>query len=779
MWTSIQFSNSKPLLVASYYHPKKNDIKSLDNMFSSFEKCIAKNKRQYPNVIIGGDYNLPDINWTDWSPNNTKTKSYHEKFLNFLVENSLSQLQTKITRPISNSVLDLLVTTNPNIIENMQVVPGISDHLVVLFDVCMKPKFQKKPQRKIYMFDKADKEALQADVADFVNNFLQSNPENQSCDTNWQMMRDTLSELVEKHVPSKLSKGKRSLPWITADVKRKMRKRDKLFSKARKTSLSADWKAYKAYRNNVTKLVRNSHHSYINDVIGNNLTQNPKSFWSYVKLNKTENLGIPTLKTTKMCSTDLDKANALNSHFKSVFNPKGHTHVSEKGQSPYSSIPHLNIGVEGVAKQLQNLNPNKARGPDKMSPRLLKIVATEIAPALAFLFQQSFDTTTTPTQWKQALVSAIYKSGSKADPSNYRPISLTCLCCKIMEHIVLSHMAKHLNSHRILIDDQHGFRERLSTVTQLINSTNDWSETLNKKGQTDVILLDFSKAFDKVSHQHLSNKLSFYGIRGNTLGWINSFLSDRQQAVSVNGTHSSWVDVTSGVPQGSVLGPALFLLYINDINDHIKSKIKLFADDSIVYREIWSPEDHNILQQDLDTLAEWSKTWLMHFNVKKCASLSITRKRNPKIFQYFLMGEFLNRVQKHDYLGVTIAHDLRWNDHCSKVINKASRTLGLLRRTLSPCTKAVKSQAYSTLVRPQLEYASEIWNPNTTSEINRLEQVQRSSARFVFADYNKRNHVTPLIQELNWDSLHTRRLIQQATMLYRIQYALVNICHME
>ena len=118
--------------------------------------------------------------------------------------------------------------------------------------------------------------------------------------------------------------------------------------------------------------------------------------------------------------------------------------MSEKGQSPYSSIPHLNIGVEGVAKQLQNLNPNKASGPDQMSPRLLKTVATEIAPALAFLFQQPFDTTTTPTQWKQALVSAIYKSGSKADPSNYRPISLTCLCCKIMEHIVLSHMAKHL-----------------------------------------------------------------------------------------------------------------------------------------------------------------------------------------------------------------------------------------------------------------------------------------------------------------------------------------------
>ena len=161
MWTtytcSIQFGNSKPLLVASYYNPNKSDIKSLDNICSHLLKNVSqKNKCQYPNVIIGGDYNLPDINWTDWTPNNTKTKSYPEKFLNFLVENSLSQLQTKITRPISNSVVDLLVTTNPNIIENMQVVPGLSDHLVVLFDVCMKPKSQKKPQRKMYMFDKAD-----------------------------------------------------------------------------------------------------------------------------------------------------------------------------------------------------------------------------------------------------------------------------------------------------------------------------------------------------------------------------------------------------------------------------------------------------------------------------------------------------------------------------------------------------------------------------------------------------------------------------------------------
>ena len=165
----------------------------------------------------------------------------------------------------------------------------------------------------------------------------------------------------------------------------------------------------------------------------------------------------------------------------------------------------------------------------------------------------------------------------------------------------------------------------------------------------------------------------------------------------------------------------------------------------------------------------------MNFNVKKCAVLSITRKRSPKVYKYTLLGEDLTRVDKHDYLGVTISHDLRWNDHCNKIINKASRTLGLLHRTMSPCSQEVKSQAYSTLVRPQLEYASEVWNPSTITEINRIEQIQKAAARFAFADYRKTTHVTPLIEQLDWDQLHTRRLIQQATMLYRIHYNLVNI----
>ena len=210
-----------------------------------------------------------------------------------------------------------------------------------------------------------------------------------------------------------------------------------------------------------------------------------------------------------------------------------------KGQLPFPDIPDLNISTAGVEKQLLSLNPIKACRPDELPPRLLRTVAQELTPALTFLFNQSYTTGIVPMQWKQALITGISKIGSKSNPANYRPISLICLCCKVMEHIVLSHISKHLNANNILLDSQHGFCVTLSTVTQLISSCQYWTTTIQSRGQVDVVFLDFSKAFDKVPHCHLSVNLSYYGINGSTLTWINHFLHNRVQAVSVNGSHST------------------------------------------------------------------------------------------------------------------------------------------------------------------------------------------------------------------------------------------------
>jgi hypothetical protein len=215
------------------------------------------------------------------------------------------------------------------------------------------------------------------------------------------------------------------------------------------------------------------------------------------------------------------------------------SNIPELNDSPYPCIDDLHIGLDGVVKQLKKINCSKAGGPDEIPARFLHDYADDIAPVLHFIMQQSFNTGMLPNDWKKALVTGIFKKGKKSSPENYRPVSLTCIACKIMEHIVLSHMAKHLARHNIIINHQHGFRERLSCETQLIEALHDWSGSLNRSKQMDVLMLDFSKAFDTVPHHRLSIKLQHYGIRGRTIQWINDFLSDRVQSVVVNGAHSS------------------------------------------------------------------------------------------------------------------------------------------------------------------------------------------------------------------------------------------------
>ena len=220
----------------------------------------------------------------------------------------------------------------------------------------------------------------------------------------------------------------------------------------------------------------------------------------------------------------------------------------------------------------------------------------------------------------------------------------------------------------------------------------------------------------------------------------------------------------------------LFLLYINDINNAIKSKIKLFADDSVLYRNIRNQNDQVILQNDLDTISSWAERWLMELNINKCSVLSITLKRNYIFHDYNILGATLKRVTNHDYLGVTISSDLNWLRHVTKISNKASRNLGLLKRTLSPCSQNVNSIAYKMLVRPQLEYASEVWSPYT---MKCIKKIQRNSCRFIFHEYRRDTDTSLLINRFNLDSIYTCRLIQQATMFYKIHYNMQTISQAE
>ena len=260
----------------------------------------------------------------------------------------------------------------------------------------------------------------------------------------------------------------------------------------------------------------------------------------------------------------------------------------------------------------------------------------------------------------------MHKKGSKHDPGNFRPVSLTSIICKIQEHIVVSSMLSHLEEHGIVNPDQHGFHKHLSTETQLIQAIHDWANTINDKVQTNVLFLDFSKAFDIVPHKRLMMKLRNYGMDGKTNTWITALLQDRQQRVMINGTGSSWSPVLSGVPQGTVIGLILFLLYINDIATGINSRMRLFTDDSIIYREIHDNDYHTLLQEDISKLQSWSERWQMTFKPEKRFVLPITNKRNPSLFGYHindvrLEKRLLEISQHHHRLQTQLERALHWN----------------------------------------------------------------------------------------------------------------------
>ena len=438
--------------------------------------------------------------------------------------------------------------------------------------------------------------------------------------------------------------------------------------KARRTGKkrSPAWLEYRCQRNRVVKLLKTAHNDYLNNVIGGSLQENHKRFWSYIKRLRSDNFGIPVLrKGDSIFTSDKDKAEALNDYFQSVFTKDNDLLPAFSPTTPayINNMRHIVFSPNGVLKQLASLNPSKSAGPDGISPRFLRDLSAEISSMLTFIFQQGYDTGTLPNHWLTAMVVPVHKKSSKENPANYRPISLTCLCCKAMEHTVVSKLNKHLSDNNILSHLQHGFRANLSCETQLVLTFHDWANTLNQHGQVDALLLDFSKAFHKVSHIKLQHKLAHSGINGKTLAWITAFLHNRTQFVVVNGTHSATTPVTTVFPQGSVLGPTLFLLFINNITQVTNSQLRLFADDAVLYKAINSLHDHQVLQEDLLNLTKWAPDWQMDFNVTKCHLLCIRKKGKPSKFTYTANSEALTRVSECDYLGVTCTETLRWGAH--------------------------------------------------------------------------------------------------------------------
>ena len=738
------------LLVAGLYRRGESDEKNNALLLELF-KLMAEKK--YTHLIIMGDFNLPKIDWDTLTCRTSSNEDFHVKFVECIRDCYLFQHVTEVTRVRGNnepSVLDLVFSNEENMVSNLtQEAPlGKSDHSVICFTVkCVPEKLP--PQVKVF-YDRGNYKKMNEMFKDAPwREKFQQHPDD--VEAQWSIFRSIYTEAETECIPRKLVfingslSKKLSIPLDDKTLS-KLKKKNRIWSKMRKKLADEEQKlAYRKLSNQVRAITRKGS-KLLQKTVAKNAKSNPKGFWRFSQQKLKTRSGIPDLltqlggnkKEDSFTKNDQEKAETFSKQFSSVF-----TTEPDTGEMPYfeervydEAISNIDITENMVKEKLKAIKVNKSPGPDNIHPRALHEIKDSISEMITIIFSTSLRTKTLPNEWKHARVSAIYKKGNKTLPLNYRPVSLTSILCKILESIVRDHVVKHMTDNNLFSPKQFGFISGRSTTLQLLQVLDIWTRIIDEGGNIDVLYCDFMKAFDKVPHKRLVYKVSKYGVKGNVLGWIESFLSNRTQCVSINDSSSCTMPVTSGIPQGSVLGPLLFVIYINDLPDivDVDTIIFLFADDTKAFRRIKCAIDQLILQKDIDRLTEWSNIWLLKFHPDKCVNMQLGKTCVP--CKYVMENHVLEMSDCEKDLGVHIDDKLNFDKHIDEKIKKANRVLAIIRKTFTHMDPTIFCQLFKGLVRPHLEYAQAVWSPQSKDQIDRLEDVQRRATKLIPGFYD-------------------------------------------
>ena len=581
-------------------------------------------------------------------------------------------------------------------------------------------------------------------------------------------------QIMHECIPSGTIPSRRNRPWLTKKLIQAIRRRNSIYKQAKATN---NFTKYRQYRNKVVGMLRNAKMAYF----GKLNPRKSKEFWKTCKLLNRTSSSIPTLSNSAtVAHTEIEKAELLNSFFASCFNQShspldiADSHAIPRPGEPCSSI----LCDEGlVCDLLASLDMSKSTGPDGVSAQMLKRTAACIAPSVTLLFNQSLREGIIPSDWKTSHVVPIPKVSQAKSPDHYRPVSLLSILSKVLERHVYTLVADHLDAICPLSDCQWGFRAGRSTVSALLSTTTDWFSILETGNEICAIFFDYRKAFDSVPHRPLLNKLISLDLDPFILHWIADYLTARHQYVVVDGVKSSAVHVLSGVPQGSVLGPLLFLIYINDVNNLSLSPGAcnvIFADDVCIYRSISCSTDYEYVQHDITAMEQWSADNFLTLNPSKCKYMLISRKRSPTLpnVPLLLHNLPLSKVSTFKYLGILLSDSLSWSPHIHAICSKARQILGLLYRKFYNFSNSdTLIQLYISLVRPHLEYASPVWSPHLTKDIQALERVQTFACKMV--SHNWKANYQELLSLVDIPTLERRRLELKLGHLFKIIH---NLC---
>lgn len=776
LWLEVRNNKQKPILLCYVYRPPSATIEWTETVEYSVEKANSETKE----ILFLGDVNFNLLCQT------SSVKSWIKKTENLNLT-QLVQTPTRVT-DTSETLIDHVYSNTPENIVSVTVPQySISDHYPVCVTRKVSKSFSRGPVHKFICY----RDTKSFNESDFIHE-LENQP--------WSIMNifedasdaldyftNLFTSVLDKHAPKKKRRVKRQKQpnWMNPEISSAMKTRD--YQKNKDTT------QYKVLRNQVKSKIHNSKTDYYAKTINNNHS-NPKQLW--------QNLHDITNKSTKQHASYIndqngklildpeEMANNFNNFFTSIHEQltqnngrpapdlsKLETFVNNKLPSDTSfKIPHVTSSF--ILNQLQNLKVSKATGIDELSARYLKLSAAVISAPLAKVLNLSIDTGSYPDDLKRAKVTPIFKKGEKTDINNYRPISVLPIITGIFERHVSNCLVNFLEEHNLIYEQQSGFRKQHSCQTALTKIVDNWLTAINNNEIVGTLFLDLTKAFDLVNHQILLQKLALYKFSPSTLSWFASYLSNRTQQVNISGKLSSTKEILAGVPQGSVLGPLLFILFVNDLPQYIKyCLLELFADDATLHISDTSiPSLCQYLNADFLNFLQWCEDNDMKANIPKTKAMFISSKHaagkisaEAPVLQ---VGQEQIQISEHEkLLGVHLDNTLSWTSHVEAIVKKCNTLLFLLNRIKQYLSIPIRKLFFNAYILPHLDYCCTIWGNANSELMNTVTKFQKRAARSIL-DKPIDTPSAELFAQLNWMTFPERVDYQKAVLMYKTMHGL-------
>ena len=764
----IYLKGSKPVVFSTWYRPPSSNVDVLE-LFESFVSYLDGLSLD---TILVGDVNC-DILSTSVS---NMTRRYQDINNTYGLVHINKTIPTRVTH-VSTTLVDHMITNCPSKVKKFGVIHnGMSDHSISYLQWNCEAT---SPPRLISFRNckNLDPDKFRDDVRGQDWSKL---AECQTIDEAVSTWQNLLLRVVNKHMPIRCKRIRdRDSPWMKSDIYKLMRKRDKIKKKACKLKDEKLMCVYRKLRNKVSSEIAKAKKKYYSDKLAE--CNNSKNTWKTLKSIIPDKKGDSSIAVNS--DNTLKTADSFNNFFASVGSdlaknipnvPSAHENLNRIDDS-FEFTP---VNESDVLDILRNLRNTKSVGLDGISVFVLKLCAHEITPSINYLINLSLKSGKFPKQWKIAKIIPIHKNGDKDTPSNFRPISLLPCVSKILERIVQRQIVSYLHKHNILSSAQSGFRTKHSTITTLIKVTDDWFHAIDKKEFTGAVFVDLKKAFDTVDWDILLKKLRDIGINGTALSWMESYLTNRVCRTLVNSELSSESSITCGVPQGSLLGPLFFIIYINDLVDCVKScKVQLYADDTVLYFSNSSMQNiESALNSDLENVSKWMSKNKLTVNCKKTECMLIGNKHmlaKHNVLKVTLNDTPLNQVHEFKYLGLICDETLSWNRHIESLLSKIGKMVGFLGRLRHSLNESVVNSIYKALIIPYFDYGDAIYGSACKTYIEKLQKVQNRAARIILK-VKKESHVSvsEMHNALGWQFLDNRRNHNSIVLMYKVMHDL-------